>query len=66
MEMLGQVTSSYWSPNLGHSIAMALLKGGHAMKGQRVWLPMIDGSAPIEAEICDTVFFDAKGDRING
>jgi sarcosine oxidase subunit alpha len=66
MEMLGQVTSSYYSPNLGHSVAMALLKGGHAMKGQTVWFPMIDGKKPIKAVITDTVFYDPKGDRING
>ena len=66
MDMLGQVTSSYFSPNLGHSIAMALLKGGHAMKGQTVWFPMIDSRKPIKAVITDTVFYDPKGDRING
>ena len=27
--MIGHVTSSYLSPNLGRSIAMALLRGGH-------------------------------------
>ena len=66
MEMLGQVTSSYYSPNLGHSIAMALLKGGHALKGETVWFPMIDGSDPIKATITDTVFYDPKGERLNG
>ena len=66
MEMLGQVTSSYYSPNLGHSIAMALLKGGHAMKGQTVYFPMIDGSKTIKATITDTVFYDPKGERLNG
>jgi sarcosine oxidase subunit alpha len=66
MEMLGQVTSSYFSPNLGHSIAMGLLKGGHGMKGQTVWFPMIDGRKPIKAVITDPVFYDPKGDRING
>jgi len=65
MEMLGQVTSSYYSPNVGGSIAMAMLKGGHAMMGQTVYLPMLDGDV-IEAEIVDPVFFDPKGDRING
>ena len=28
MPMIGHVTSSYYSPNLGRSIAMALVKGG--------------------------------------
>ena len=66
MEMLGQVTSSYYSPNLGHSIAMALLKGGFDLKGKTVWLPMIDGSKPIKATVTDPVFYDPKGDKRNG
>ena len=65
MEMLGQVTSSYYSPNVNRSIAMAMLKGGHGMMGQTVYLPMLDGDV-IEAEITDTVFFDPKGERIDG
>ncbi len=64
--MLGQVTSSYYSPNLGHSIAMALLRGGHARKGQSVYFPMLDGSPTIEATITDTSFYDPKGERLNG
>ena len=66
MDMLGQVTSSYYSPNLGHSIAMALLKGGHAMKGETVYFPMLNGDKPIKATITDTVFYDPKGERLNG
>ena len=66
VDMLGHVTSSYFSPTLGHSIAMALLRGGHARKGQTVYFPMLDGSAPIEATITDTNFYDPKGERLNG
>jgi len=65
MKMLGQVTSSYFSPNCGRSIAMAMLKGGHALKGQTVFFPMLDGSV-LKAEIVDTAFFDPKGARIDG
>ena len=66
MTMLGQVTSSYYSPNLKKSIAMALLKNGHAMKGKTVYFPMLNGEEAIEATITDTVFYDPKGERING
>jgi sarcosine oxidase subunit alpha len=66
MEMLGQVTSSYYSPNLKHSIALALIKDGRAMKGQTVYFPMINFRWPIKATITDPVFFDPKGKRING
>ena len=65
MEMLGQVTSSYYSPNVGASIAMAMLKGGRAMMGETVYLPMLDGDV-IEAEIVEPIFFDPNGERING
>ncbi|MDA0357501.1 MAG: sarcosine oxidase subunit alpha family protein [Proteobacteria bacterium] len=65
MEMLGQVTSSYFSPNCGRSIAMAMLKGGHARKGETVFFPMLDGTV-LKAKIVDPVFFDPKGERIDG
>ena len=66
MDMLGHVTSSYFSPNLNRSIAMALLKDGHSLMGEKVYFPMLDGSEPIEATITDTVFYDPQGHRING
>ncbi len=66
MAMLGHVTSSYFSQNLGHSIAMGLLKGGHKLIGQTVYIPMLDGQPPIKARITDTSFYDAEGDRLNG
>ena len=66
MTMLGQVTSSYWSPNLKKSIAMALFKDGRALKGKKVYFPMLNGEEPIEATITDTVFYDPKGERLNG
>ena len=66
MEMLGHITSSYYSPNLGHSIAMALLKGGHNRSGETVYIPMLDGQPPIKARITETSFYDPQGDRLNG
>ncbi len=35
--MLGHVTSSYFSPNLGRSIALALVKGGGGRMGERLF-----------------------------
>lgn len=66
MEMLGQVTSSYFSPNLNRSIALAVLKDGLSMKGKKVFFPMLDGSKPIEAVITDTVFYDPQGTHLEG
>lgn len=64
MTMLGHVTSSYWSQNCGRSIAMALLADGRAKMGQTFYVPMPDHT--IEVEVTSTVFFDEKGERVNG
>jgi sarcosine oxidase, subunit alpha len=63
MTMIGHVTSSYWSANCGRSIAMALIAGGKDRMGETLYVPMPDRN--IEAEICDAVFFDKEGGRIN-
>ncbi len=65
MKMLGHVTSSYMSPNLDRSIALALLKDGHNRMGEKVQLALIDGSH-IEATVCGPIFFDPKGERTRG
>jgi len=64
MSMQGHVTSSYFSANLGHSIALAVVKGGHGMKGKTVYCPLADGRT-IAAEIVSSVFYDPKGERQN-
>lgn len=64
MPMVGHVTSSYYSANLGRSIALGLVKGGLDRLGQEVYYPLADGRV-IEAEICSTVFFDPTGERLN-
>ncbi|MFL1453064.1 sarcosine oxidase subunit alpha [Marinobacter sp. GN3S48] len=62
--MLGHVTSSYYSANLGHSIAMGVIKNGHKRMGDTVYYPLVDGRV-VEAEICSTIFLDPKGERQN-
>ena len=64
MTMIGHVTSSYWSENCGHSIAMALLANGRNRMGETVYVPMPD--RVIEAEVCGTIFLDEKGERLHG
>ncbi|PZO73531.1 MAG: sarcosine oxidase subunit alpha [Mesorhizobium amorphae] len=69
MTMLGHVSSSYWSENCGHSIALALLVDGRARVGQTLYVPMPgkDGEEnAIAVEVCDPVFFDKEGGRLNG
>ncbi|SFH92990.1 sarcosine oxidase subunit alpha family protein [Modicisalibacter xianhensis] len=62
MVMVGHVTSSYYSPSLGHGFALAVVKGGHERMGDTVYLPMADGMVH-EAEIVSPVFVDPKGER---
>jgi len=60
--MAGHVTSSYMSPTLGRSIALALVKGGANRIGERVHVSMRDGRTATAA-IASPVFFDPKAER---
>ncbi|MEW7008337.1 sarcosine oxidase subunit alpha [Lentilitoribacter sp. EG35] len=62
MKMIGHVTSSYWSEALGRSIALALVEGGHNLKGSTIYIPMPDKT--YAAQICDPVFYDPDGGRL--
>ncbi|MDI6835868.1 MAG: glycine cleavage T C-terminal barrel domain-containing protein, partial [Rhizobiaceae bacterium] len=64
MTMLGHVTSSYWSPNAGRSIAIAMVAGGRSRMGETLYVPMADKT--IAVEVTDMVFFDKEGVRIHG
>ncbi|MET0941779.1 MAG: sarcosine oxidase subunit alpha [Mesorhizobium sp.] len=64
MKMIGHVTSSYWSENCDRSIALALVVDGRSRMGETLFVPMPDKS--VEVEVTGTVFFDEKGDRLNG
>jgi sarcosine oxidase subunit alpha len=64
MDMMGHVTSSYWSECLGHGIAMGTVKGGSDRMGETVYCPLADGRV-LAAEICSPVFYDPKGDHHN-
>jgi sarcosine oxidase subunit alpha len=57
--MLGHVTSSYFSPNLNRSIAMALVKGGASRRGQRLFVSRRDGS-PIPVIVSATDFLASR------
>jgi sarcosine oxidase, subunit alpha len=60
--MLGHVTSSYMSPILKRSIALAVVKGGLERMGQRVFVSM-SATRCVEAEVCSPVFYDPEGGR---
>ena len=60
--MQGHVSSSYYSACCGHSIAMALVKGGRARMGETLYAPLADGRV-IEATITEPVFYDKDGSK---
>ena len=63
MIMVGHVTSSYYSPNLGRSFALALVKGGINKKGYKLLAPMPNKT--IEVEITSPVFIDPSNERLS-
>ena len=65
MTMLGHVTSSYHSPALGRSIALALVVDGQSRTGETLHVPMPDRT--IAVEVLDSmVHVDPEGERLNG
>ena len=64
MKMIGHVTSSYWSENCGRSIALALVVDGKSRMGDTLYVPMPGGA--VEVEVTGMVFYDPKGERLNG
>ncbi|WP_153102095.1 sarcosine oxidase subunit alpha family protein [Paraburkholderia hayleyella] len=60
--MLGHVTSSYYSPILQRSIALAMVKGGLDKMGQHVTVALANGRQ-IAAMITSPVFYDTEGAR---
>jgi sarcosine oxidase subunit alpha len=63
MNMVGHVTSSYFSANLGHALALALIKGGRQRMGERVQVPLANRT--VSATITAPRFFDPEGERMN-
>jgi len=63
VKMLGHVTSSYFSPNLKKSIALAVVRGGKNMIGKKLFIPM-EGKS-INVTVTDPVFFDKGNKRLN-
>ena len=62
----GYITSTAFSPTLGHFIGLGFLKNGPERWGEEI--RMVDHLRGIEAtcEVCDPVFFDPDGGRARG
>ncbi len=63
---LGWVTSVGDSPAIGSWIGLAYLKDGPNRHGERIFAVYPLRDETVEVEICDPVFFDAKGERLHG
>ena len=64
MRMIGHVTSSYFSANLGRSIALALVDGGRERHGESVMVPL--ERVVMSARVTEPRFFDPDGTRAHG
>lgn len=64
--MVGHVTSTCYSPTLGHPIALALLANGRALTGQtfHATSPLAGKAVPVK--VTNNVFFDPEGIRVRG
>ncbi len=60
---IGHVSSSYWSPTLERSIALALIVGGMSRHGETVYFPIGDKVEP--GTIVEPAFYDKEGARQN-
>jgi sarcosine oxidase subunit alpha len=66
VQMIGRLTSVATSPTLGYPIALGLLEGGLARKGETLQsvFPMRGEVTPVR--VVDSVFYDPKGERLRG
>ena len=63
VDMLGHVTSSYFSPTLNHSIALALIRGGKRKIGSHLFVSTKNLNT-IPVEVVDPNFIDPKNERM--
>jgi sarcosine oxidase subunit alpha len=64
MQLIGHVTSSYYSAVLGRSIALGMVRGGRERIGQTLYVPMQEGE--IAVQVTSPVFYDPEGARLHG
>jgi sarcosine oxidase subunit alpha len=61
-QAIGHVTSSYRSPTLNRTFALALIAGGRSLIGSKLQVPMPGG--PIAVTVTEPLFHDKPGDRL--
>lgn len=60
----GWLSSSCFSPSLGHSIGLGFIKNGHERLGETVRAVDLLRDTDIEVEICSPQFIDPQGERL--
>jgi sarcosine oxidase subunit alpha len=66
VEMLGHVTSACFSATLNHPIAMALVSGGLARRGEVLHAAFPLRNESVAVRVVDPVFVDPEGKRLHG
>jgi sarcosine oxidase, subunit alpha len=64
MPLAGHVTSSYRSPALGRTFALAMLAGGREMHGRTVYTSLPEATVP--CTVTSSVAYDPEGERRDG
>ena len=62
-DSLGHVTATAYSPNLEQAIAMALVSGGRARMGERLFASSPINNSEVEVVVTSPVFLDPAGER---
>ena len=62
----GYMTSVVYSPHLGHSIGLGLLKSGHDRMGERLRMVNPLKDMETEVEVVSAHFVDPEGERLRG
>ncbi len=62
----GHVSSTCYSPTLGHPIALALLKRGRERHGEILWAYAPVAGVQLQVRVTDPVFVDPAGERVRG
>jgi glycine cleavage system aminomethyltransferase T len=63
--ILGELTSTTWSPMLGTPIGLALLSAGRARHRERLFAVSPLMGQQVEIEIRSPVFFDPDAERLH-
>ena len=62
----GEVTSTCYSPNLGHPIALALVADGHNRIGETTYAAAPLDDVTMQVQITNPVFIDPEGELLRG